>query len=59
MIHELRGIFDITELCDALGVSRSEQVTQARRACAERAKLRALGSSLSIAHGWEDLAAFA
>jgi hypothetical protein len=37
---------------------RSERVLLARRFCAERARLRSLGRSVSIAHGWEDLALF-
>jgi hypothetical protein len=37
---------------------RTERVALARKFCAERAQLRDLGRSLSIAHGWEDLAQF-
>lgn len=37
---------------------RSRRLRQAAHACEERARLRALGKSLSIAHGWEDLAVF-
>lgn len=37
---------------------RAAKIAQARKACADRSKLRAFGSSLSIAHGWEYLAAF-
>lgn len=33
-------------------------IRRAERACRERARLRALGPSLSIPHGWEDLASF-
>lgn len=38
---------------------RTRRLLRAARACEERARLRALGKSLSIAHGWEDLATFA
>ena len=34
------------------------QLRRADGACLERARLRALGPSLSISHGWEDLASF-
>jgi glutamyl-tRNA reductase len=50
---------DLFELQKAQGEVRSIQVAQAFRACEERAKLRALGTSVSIHHGWEDLAVFA
>ncbi|MBL9127729.1 MAG: hypothetical protein JNL97_08785, partial [Verrucomicrobiales bacterium] len=38
--------------------ARDAQIRRADRACRERARLRALGPSLSISHGWEDLASF-
>ncbi len=38
---------------------RLQKLKRARMACEERAQLRSLGHSLSIAHGWEDLAGFA
>jgi hypothetical protein len=50
---------DIFELQKAQGEVRSLQIGLALRACDERAKLRALGNSVSIHHGWEDLAVFA
>jgi hypothetical protein len=37
---------------------RESEFSKALRACQERAMLRSMGGSLSIAHGWEDLAAF-
>lgn len=37
---------------------RSIQIAQATKACEERAMLRALGESVSLPHGWEDLAVF-
>ncbi|MFZ9594450.1 MAG: hypothetical protein ACO3A2_00025 [Bdellovibrionia bacterium] len=43
----------------AFGNIRSVQMKKAIRACDERAKLRSLGASLCISHGWEDLATFA
>jgi hypothetical protein len=50
---------DIFELQKAQGEVRTLQIGHALRACEERAKLRALGNSVSIHHGWEDLAVFA
>ncbi len=50
---------DLFALQSSIGNHRSVQIARAIRACEERAKLRALGSSLSIPHGWEDLACFA
>lgn len=41
------------------GTLRSLQLAAAAKACRERAQLRGLGTSLHIAHGWEDLALFA
>ncbi len=38
--------------------ARNTQLRRADGACLERARLRALGPSLSISHGWEDLASF-
>lgn len=49
---------DLFALQESQGESIMMQIGQARKACADRAKLRALGTSLSIAHGWEYLAAF-
>lgn len=37
---------------------RLQQLHRAAQACRERARLRALGRSISIPHGWEDLAHF-
>jgi len=53
------GLNDLFSLQAAQGNVRSVQIAQAQRACDERARLRALGASLSICHGWEDLACFA
>jgi hypothetical protein len=60
--QSLKGAYfldDIFELQKAQGEARSIQIGLALRACDERAKLRALGNSVSIHHGWEDLAVFA
>lgn len=60
--NTLPGFFCLDHLFalqQSLGQFRSVQVTQALRACEERALLRSLGASLSIPHGWEDLACFA
>lgn len=54
--HCLEDIFNLQK---SLGEVRSIQIGAAVRACGDRAKLRALGGSLSIPHGWEDLAVFA
>lgn len=55
--HSLDGIFRLDRSVTQV---RSLQVDRARAACREKARLRALGGgSSSIAHGWEDLAAFA
>ncbi|MBI2712264.1 MAG: hypothetical protein HYX41_05320 [Bdellovibrio sp.] len=50
---------DLFTFQNSLGNHRKIQVSQAEKACEQRAKLRALGNSLSIPHGWEDLACFA
>jgi hypothetical protein len=50
---------DIFRLQKSQGEVRSVRIALAKRACDERAKLRSLGGSMSIAHGWEDLALFA
>lgn len=54
--HCLDEIFDLQR---SQGDVRSVHLSQAGKACEERAKLRALGGSVSIHHGWEDLAVFA
>lgn len=50
---------DLYEVLNRQGSVRDEMILRARRACQERAQLRALGGSLSLPHGWEDLALFA
>lgn len=51
----LEDIFEMQKRQDNV---RQLQIRRARNACEERAKLRALGGSLHVAHGWEDLASF-
>ena len=58
----LAGLIDLTALLDAMR-SQSDQrdirLARARRACAEKGALLALGSDAMRTRGWEDLAAFA
>lgn len=49
---------ELFALQEAHGELRKAQILRARKACVDRAKLRTLGPSLSIAHGWEYLPAF-
>jgi hypothetical protein len=55
LFHSLDDLFELEK---ATGQLRSLQISKALKACEERAKLRSLGQSLSIPHGWEDLLAF-
>jgi hypothetical protein len=52
------SLTEVFELESSQGKIRSAQLARAEKACSEKAKLRALGST-SIPHGWEDLAVFA
>jgi len=52
------GLDDIFTLQAAQDELRKIRVTRARQACRERAILRGLGASITLPHGWEDLAAF-
>jgi hypothetical protein len=52
------GLDDIFALQATQDELRTAQVARARRACKERATLRNLGASVTLPHGWEDLAAF-
>jgi hypothetical protein len=56
LFHSLDELFELEK---SAGNVRSVQISKAMRACEEKAKLRSLGVSLSICHGWEDLASFA
>lgn len=49
---------DVFEFQKAQGEVRSLKIAQALKACEERAKLRSLGPSMGVYHGWEDLAVF-
>jgi glutamyl-tRNA reductase len=53
--HPLDDLFELQKTQNEL---RFLQLQRAERACEERAKLRALGGGLHIAHGWEDLVLF-
>lgn len=55
LFHSLDELFKLEK---SAGNVRSVQISKAAKACEERAKLRSLGLSLSVPHGWEDLAAF-
>lgn len=51
---------DVLNLQKAQGHARREQIQRALRVCEEKAHLRSMGTgSLSLPHGWEDLAVFA
>ena len=52
----LDDIFDLQKVQNEF---RRVQIERALHACEERARLRSLGGSLSVPHGWEDLALFA
>ena len=54
-----RTLDDLFNLEQSQDRRRSEQVRQAQAACLEKAKLRTLGLSNAVQHGWEDLALFA
>lgn len=57
-VDEFLSLDDLYAVKDSQDVIRDSRITRARKACRERARLRALGGSLTIAHGWEDLAMF-
>jgi hypothetical protein len=58
-VPELLDLGTLFDLLRTQTEQRRRAVERARRGCAEKALLRALGPSTSAAHGWEDLAAFA
>jgi hypothetical protein len=58
-VRDLVCLDDLFARHSAEDADRLRRLRQATDACTERARLRALGKSLSIAHGWEDLAVFA
>lgn len=57
-LPKFHSLDDIFALHQQESGARNTQLRRADRACLERARLRSLGASLSICHGWEDLAAF-
>jgi hypothetical protein len=58
-LPDFQALDDLFALKKLQGDVRLTQVAQASRACDEKAKLRTLGASITIPHGWEDLAVFA
>ncbi len=54
--YSLDEVFNLQEKSNE---KREIWIARANAACSERARLRALGGSLTLAHGWEDLAVFA
>jgi glutamyl-tRNA reductase len=58
-VGEFHALDDLFALERAQGNVRMTQISQAARACEEKAKLRSLGASITLPHGWEDLAVFA
>ena len=57
-LPELQTLSDLFRAQRAQDAVRDLQLQRAARACREKAMLRALGGSTSLAHGWEDLAIF-
>jgi len=59
------GAFGLSTLADLFTLQsshnelRAAHLSRARAACREKARLRSLGGSSSLAHGWEDLSLFA
>lgn len=58
-VSNFHSLDDVFVLHQHESGARRSQLRRADHACQERARLRALGPSLSISHGWEDLASFA
>lgn len=54
--YSLENLFELQKSQNDV---RSIKIARSMRACEERAKLRGLGTCLTIPHGWEDLAMFA
>jgi hypothetical protein len=57
-LPELVSLGTLFDMLRAQSEHRRRQFERARRACQEKATLRALGASASHPHSWEDLAAF-
>src|SRR5690606_35528654 len=54
-VQSLNTLQDLFNLRDARNELRSTPLARARAACAEKARLRSLGGSSTLPHGWEDL----
>lgn len=59
VIPDFYALDDVFRLEKSQSEIRTAQVARAVKACEERAKLRGLSPSISVPHGWEDLAVFA
>lgn len=57
-VPDFHSLDDLFLLHQQESDAQRAQLRRADHACHERARLRALGPSLSISHGWEDLAGF-
>lgn len=57
-LAEFHSLDDLFTLQKSQGDARTGLIVKAIRACDEKAKLRSLGASITIPHGWEDLAIF-
>lgn len=57
-VAELVSLGNLFDMLRSQSELRTRQLQRARRACQEKGVLRALGSSCSHSHSWEDLAAF-
>jgi hypothetical protein len=57
-LPELVSLGALFDMLHTQTEQRRRQVERARRACTEKALLRALGASATQPHSWEDLAAF-
>lgn len=57
-VQALNTLQDLFKLRDARNELRLVPLARARDACQEKARLRSLGGSASLAHGWEDLSSF-
>jgi len=55
---KVSGLDDIFAWQTASNEVRQAKLARAGKACRERAKLRHLGTSVTLPHGWEDLAVF-
>jgi hypothetical protein len=58
-LNEFHPLDDLFSLQKEQNEARASQFARALRTCEEKARLRGLGGSLTLPHGWEDLAVFA